>query len=432
MRTSARHHVTKSGTRLDVDVTSKRIVLGGRSTILTYIRDMTVERRLEVQLAQAQKLESIGNLAGGVAHDFNNLMSIILSYTLLMLEGLPPDHAFRADLEEVKKAGDRATDLTRQLLAFSRQQILEPQAVDLAVVLDSMARMLKRLLREDIELNVAVPSQVGTVHADPGQLEQVIVNLAVNARDAMPHGGRLTIEASDVDLDAQWALDSQGLPAGAYVMLAVSDTGHGMDEATRGRIFEPFFTTKPKGQGTGLGLSTVFGIVKQSGGHIWVYSEVGQGTTFKVFLPRTQRVHAATRRFASSPGTARASETILLAEDEHQVRTVIRAILTRAGYTVIEASNGDDALRLAQNATVPIHLLLTDVVMPGMGGRALAERVSEVLPGLKVLYMSGYTDDAIVHHGVLEAGLAFYQKPVTPHALLRRVRDVLDSTVLAV
>jgi len=431
VRLSARHHATKAGARLDVDLTSTRIVLGGRPTILTYIRDMTVERRLEVQLAQAQKLESIGNLAGGVAHDFNNLMSIILSYTLLMLQELPPDHPFRPDLEEIKRAGDRAADLTRQLLAFSRQQILEPQVVDLAAVLESMARMLKRLLREDIELNVVLPSRVGSVHADPGQLEQVIINLAVNARDAMPGGGRLTIEAKDVDLDGQWALDNQGLLEGAYVVLAVSDTGHGMDEATRGRIFEPFFTTKPKGQGTGLGLSTVFGIVKQSGGHIWVYSEVGLGTTFKIFLPRTQRARGSARRFVSSHSAERATETILLAEDEDQVRAVIRAILTRAGYVVLEASNGDDALQLAKNAGVPIHLLLTDVVMPGMGGRVLAERMSKLLPNLKVLYMSGYTDDAIVHHGVLEAGIDFYQKPVTPQALLQRVRDVLEASARA-
>lgn len=428
MRISARHHVTKTGARLDVDVTSTRIVLGARPTILSNIRDMTVERRLEVQLAQAQKLESIGNLAGGVAHDFNNLMSIILSYTHLMLEELPPAHQFRADLEEIKRAGDRATDLTRQLLAFSRQQILEPQDVDLVGVLQSMGRMLKRLLREDIELEIALPHQVGSVRADPGQLEQVIINLAVNARDAMPQGGQLTIEAKDVELDGQWALDNQGLVEGAYVMLSVSDTGQGMDEDTRGRIFEPFFTTKPKGQGTGLGLSTVFGIVKQSGGHIGVYSEVGRGTTFKVFLPRTERSAPTYRRFVSTQTPVHAWETILLAEDEDQVRAVIRAILTRAGYTVLEASNGDDALQRAKNSTVPIHLLLTDVVMPGMGGRVLAERMSEVLPNLKVLFMSGYTDDAIVHHGVLEAGLSFYQKPVTPQALLQRVRDVLGST----
>ncbi|HEX2877829.1 MAG TPA: response regulator, partial [Polyangiaceae bacterium] len=245
------------------------------------------------------------------------------------------------------------------------------------------------------------------------------------------HGGRLTIEAKDVDPDGQWALDNQGLLEGAYVMLAVSDTGHGMDEATRGRIFEPFFTTKPKGQGTGLGLSTVFGIVKQSGGHIWVYSEVGLGTTFKIFLPRTQRTRASVRRFVSSHSSARATETVLLVEDEDQVRAVIRAILTRAGYVVVEASNGDDALRLAKSASAPIHLLLTDVVMPGMGGRELAERMSKLLPTLKVLYMSGYTDDAIVHHGVLEAGISFYQKPVTPQALLQRVRDVLEASARA-
>lgn len=430
VRVTARHQVAKDGTRLDVDVMSKRILLGGRPTILSHIRDMTVERRLEVQLAQAQKLESIGNLAGGVAHDFNNLMSIILSYTMLMLQELGPDHRFHGDLEEIKRAGERAAELTRQLLAFSRQQILEPQAVDLAAVLESMSRMLKRLLREDIELNVALPHTVGAVHADPGQLEQVIINLAVNARDAMPQGGRLTIVAKNVEADDYTHAENEVLPQGDYVLLEVTDTGHGMDEATRERIFEPFFTTKPKGQGTGLGLSTVFGIVKQSGGHIWVHSEVGQGTTFKVFLPRTQGDQSAAKRFVPSRSSAPASETILLVEDEDHVRAVIRTVLTRAGYKVLDAGNGEDALRLAETAGSAIHLLLTDVVMPGMGGRVLAERVSALVPGVQVLYMSGYTDDAIVHHGVLEAGLTFYQKPVTPHALLQKVRDVLDTPVM--
>lgn len=429
-RIPLRHHLAKNGDRLDVDVMSKRILLGGRPTILSHIRDMTVERRLEVQLAQAQKLESIGNLAGGIAHDFNNLTSVILSYTLLMLQELAPEHQFRGDLEEIKRAGERAAELTRQLLAFSRQQILEPQAVDLATVLESMTRMLKRLMREDIELGLDLPSRLGIVHADPGQLEQVIINLAVNARDAMPQGGRLTIEAKDVDVHER---DSEhpSVPAGSYVMLVVTDTGHGMDEATRARIFDPFFTTKPKGQGTGLGLSTVFGIVKQSGGHISVYSEVGHGTTFKIFLPRSHDAQASFKRFVPSRSSAPASETILLVEDESPLRGVIRTVLTRAGYTVLEASNGDDALRLAQAASKPIHLLLTDVVMPGMGGRMLAERVSALVPSIKVLYMSGYTDDAIVHHGVLDEGLAFYQKPVTPHALLQKVRDVLEAPALA-
>jgi two-component system, cell cycle sensor histidine kinase and response regulator CckA len=429
VRISGRHHLTREGARLDVDISSKRIALGGRPTILTVVRDMTVQRRLETQLSQAQKLESIGNLAGGVAHDFNNLMSIILTYTEMMLGELQPNDPFRSDLEEIKKAGERATELTRQLLAFSRQQILEPQPVDLAEVLAGMERMLRRLLREDIELTFIAPAALGVVLADPGQLEQVIVNLAVNARDAMPNGGRLTIEACNVDLDEG---SDESYAAGRYVMLAVSDTGHGMDAATRARVFEPFFTTKPKGQGTGLGLSTVFGIVKQSGGHIWVYSEVGHGTTFKVYLPRTERPRRAPRSFLSQRGTSSGSETILLVEDEKQVRAAIRTILTRAGYEIFEACNGEEALRLVERLRDgPIHLLLTDVVMPGLGGRELAERVSALLPAIKVLYMSGYTDEAIVHHGVLEPGLSFYQKPVIPQPLLRKVRAVLDSSATA-
>jgi PAS domain S-box-containing protein len=426
VRVPARHHTTRTGERLEVDLTSKRIEVAGRVNIIVYVRDMTSQRKLEAQLAQAHRLESLGNLAGGVAHDFNNLMSIVLSYAMLMLEGLKPGDPFWADVEEIRKAAERASELTRQLLAFSRKQILEPRPVKLTAVLQGMERMLGRLLREDIALSLELAPDLGVVLADQGQLEQVIMNLAVNARDAMPEGGRLTFRAANVELPGSSFRGPHGLDPGRYVILTVTDTGHGMDAATRARIFEPFFTTKPKGQGTGLGLATTFGIVRQTGGHVSVESEVGKGTTFTIYLPRTDQA-LRPRTFLSGHASLTGSETILLVEDETQVRTVARSILTRAGYQVLEAANGEEALRIMTGEAPAIDLLLTDVVMPGMGGRELGERMSGLMPGLKVLYMSGYTDDAIVHHGVLEAGISLYQKPVTPHGLLRKLREVLDG-----
>jgi two-component system, cell cycle sensor histidine kinase and response regulator CckA len=399
---------------------------GTRSGVFVHGLDVTERSVLEQQLRQSQKMDAVGRLAGGVAHDFNNLLSVILSYSGLTLEELKPGDPLREYLDEIKAAGERAAALTRQLLAFSRQQVLQPRVIDLDQIVIGMKSMLGRLLGEDIELSVLSAPGLGRVLADPGQLEQVVMNLAVNARDAMPAGGKLTFEASNIELSEEYVGTHLGALPGAYVMLAVSDTGTGMDAATQARIFEPFFTTKEQGKGTGLGLSTVFGIVKQSGGHIGVYSELGRGTTFKVYIPRTDRVEIA--RLARGPAAAvGGSETILFVEDEENVRVVACAILRRNGYHVLEASNGGEAFLIAKDFPGMVHLLLTDVVMPRMSGRVLAEHLTPLRPDMKILFASGYTDDTIVRHGVLEAGVAFLQKPFTSETLLHRVREVLDA-----
>ncbi len=380
------------------------------------------------QLRQAQKMEAIGRLAGGVAHDFNNLLSVILSYTTLVLDEMAPDAPMREELGEVRRAGERASDLTRQLLAFSRQQMLQPRVLDLGKVLRDMEKMLRSLLGEDVDLALATEGLAGKVHVDPSQIEQIVMNLSINARDAMPRGGKLTIEATDVELDQSYVALHPGAAAGWYVMLAATDCGAGMDAATRERIFEPFFTTKEKGKGTGLGLSTVFGIVEQSHGHIEVYSEPGVGTCFKIYLPRTDR-QAAEPEHLSLPVAAalRGSETVLVVEDDSQVRAMTCAILRRSGYRVMEAGDGDAALALSGSFEGEIHLLLTDVVMPRMSGREVAEHIAATRARIKVLYVSGYTDKSIVHHGILDDGIAFLQKPITPDALLRRIREVLTA-----
>jgi two-component system, cell cycle sensor histidine kinase and response regulator CckA len=386
-------------------------------------------RRSEEQLRQAQKMEAVGVLAGGIAHDFNNLLSVILSYTDLAVHSLPEFDPLRTDMEEVHNAGRRAADLTRQLLAFSRRQVMQPRVLDLNEVLQDMQKLLGRLLGEDIQLALNPGPALARVKVDPGQIEQVVMNLAVNARDAMPRGGMLTIETANVEFDARTASDHVGTTIGRHVMLAVSDNGCGIDRETQARIFEPFFTTKEIGRGTGLGLSTVLGIVQQSGGTIWVYSERGVGTTFKVYLPAAPDGEKDTGRSTSvALADVRGTETVLLVEDDSALRTLACAILRRHGYEVLDAQSGGDALLICEQHSGPIDVLLTDVVMPRMSGRELAERLHVARPGMRVLYMSGYTDDTVVRHGILEADVAFLQKPITPGALVRRVREVLDAT----
>ncbi len=400
--------------------------------ILALAGDITEQRRVaaaleqtEAQLRQAQKMEAVGSLAGGIAHDFNNLLSVILTYATFAMEELPPEQPLRADLGEIEKAAKKAAELTRQLLAFSRRQILEPQVLDLNASLRGLDRMLRRILGEDIELTLLVDRKVGRIMADPGQIEQVVLNLVVNARDAMPAGGYLTLETSDVVLDEAKVALLEGLKPGRHVMLAITDTGTGMDAPTRERVFEPFFTTKGQGKGTGLGLSTVYGIVRQSGGHISVASTPGEGTVFRLYFPRTSASEHTTGPIPLIATSLRGTETILLVEDEPAVRAVTLTILRRQGYTVLEAQGGGDALLLSEQYKGTIHLLLTDVVMPRMNGHVLASRLLAMRPGLRVLYASGYTDDAIVQHGVLEPGIEFLQKPITPELLARRVREVL-------
>jgi PAS domain S-box-containing protein len=416
----------KSGEIIDVEITSHPLTLGDRACRLAVGRDVTERTRLEAQLRQAQKMEAVGRLAGGVAHDFNNVLSVILCYGESLLAEMNPAEPMRKDVEEIRKAGKRAAALTRQLLMFSRQQVLAPKVVDLNEVLANMNRMLQRILGADVDL-VSLPAQhLGRVRVDPSSMEQVIMNLVVNARDAMPTGGKLTMETSNAILDDAYARDHLGVTPGPHVMLAVTDTGVGMDDATLGRIFEPFFTTKESGKGTGLGLSTVFGIVQQSGGSVWVYSEPGRGTTFKVYLPRVDE--AADRgRSDRPPASLRGSETILLVEDDDQVRAVALGILRKQGYHVIEARHAGEALLHSEKYAGTIHLLLSDVVMPQMSGPELAKRLASTRPDMKVLCMSGYTDDSIVRHGVLEAHFAYLQKPITPEALTTRVREVLEG-----
>ncbi|AHG90499.1 PAS sensor protein [Gemmatirosa kalamazoonensis] len=417
------------GTTVEVETVGIPLMHDGAPAVQVVLRDASGRKRLEAQFRQAQKMEAVGQLAGGVAHDFNNLLTVIISYSGMLLTELPASDPVRADVQEIRRAAERASALTRQLLAFSRQQLLEPQVLDVNVVVRDLQRMLHRVLREDVRLVTVLAARLGRVYADAGQLEQVIVNLAVNARDAMPTGGTLTVETADVDLDGEYALTHAGVTPGHYVMLAVSDTGVGMDAATQARIFEPFFTTKPLGHGTGLGLATVYGIVKQSGGHVWVYSEPGVGTTFKVYLPRVSA--PLTRpRSGPYPAVARGSGTILLVEDDETVRRAARRILEQAGYQVLEARDGAEALRVAgTNGTgaVRVDLVITDVVMPAMSGPEFVAALREARPDVPVIFMSGYTDDAVLRQKLVEPGVAFVQKPFTPEGLARKVGDALSG-----
>jgi signal transduction histidine kinase/ActR/RegA family two-component response regulator len=400
---------------------------GERVGVGAIVLDTTAQYELEAQFLQAQKMEAVGRLAGGVAHDFNNLLTVISSYADLLVEDLDPTDARREDLNEIRGASDRASALTRQLLAFSRKQVLQPKTLSLNAVVDGVEKMLGRLIGADVDLTTVCAPDLGMVNADPGQLEQVIVNLVVNARDAMPGGGRITIETANVELSGTDAGRRISVPPGSYVMLAVSDTGHGMDPDVLEHLFEPFFTTKPQGQGTGLGLSTVFGIVRQSGGDVWVYSEVGHGTTFKVYLPRTNPVAAPGAVATGAAVPQRGAETILLAEDDDALRALARRVLVKQGYTVLEARNGREALVLCTNYEGAIHLVLSDIVMPELGGRALVERLAASRPRTRVLFMSGYTDDDVIRRALIDHRTEFLQKPFTPQSLSQRVRQVLDS-----
>jgi PAS domain S-box-containing protein len=424
--------IRKDGSRVPIEVSSRLIYENGVAVAVQgSARDISERKRAEealrasqFQLQQSQKLEAIGQLAGGVAHDFNNMLTAIIGYTDLSLRRVGLENPIRRNLEETKKAAERAASLVRQLLAFSRKQILEPKVLDLNDVVKDMEKMLTRLIGEDIKLATRLEADLGSVKADPCQVEQIIMNLVVNARDAMPRGGRVTIETANITLD-QTILKHVSVKPGEYVMLAVSDTGSGMDQETQRRIFEPFFTTKDVGKGTGLGLSTVYGIVKQSGGNIWVYSELGLGTMFKVYLPRIDDAAAATLEKQDSI-VLRGSETILLVEDEDVVRGLTRKILMQAGYNVLDAKGGEEAIRVCRAHVGPIDLLLTDVVMPELSGKEVADRLVELRPEIRVLFMSGYTDEAIVQHGVLDANVEFIQKPFTWIGLTKKVRDVLN------
>jgi two-component system, cell cycle sensor histidine kinase and response regulator CckA len=392
-----------------------------------FAEDVTERRVLERQLRMAQKMEAVGRLSGGIAHDFNNLLGVIIGYIQVMKRNLDPGQPSYEYAEEIEKAGKRAVALTRQLLAFSRQQVLEPVILNLNTLMSEMEKMLPRLIGEDIQLNLILDPVIGQVKADPGQIEQVVMNLAVNARDAMPDGGELTIRTANAELDAVFVSEHPGSIAGRYVLLAVMDTGMGMDPETQAQIFEPFFTTKGRDRGTGLGLATVYGVVKQSNGYIVVESEKGKGALFKVYLPRIEEPVPAKIESVTAPPTARGSETILLVEDAEPLRMLARLFLNENGYHVLTAADGAEAQLVAAQTPGPIHLLLTDVVMPGINGRVLAERLAPLHPAMKVLYMSGYTDSFIAGHGVLEEGIHLLHKPFTEDALIRKIRELLDA-----
>jgi len=403
--------------------------LYGKKILQATVRDITEHKRLEAQLHMAQKMEAIGKLAGGVAHDFNNILTVIMGNAGLALMEVGKDNTLREEIEEIRKAGKRAASLTRQLLAFSRKQIIQPKILNINELLTGIEKMLGRLIGEDIELLTIPEPALWQVKIDPGQIEQVIINLAINARDAMPKGGKLTIETDNADLNENYFREHgiEGEKPGHYAVLAVSDTGSGMDKKTLEHIFEPFFTTKEVGKGTGLGLSTVYGIVRQNNGFIWVYSEPGQGTTFKVYLSEVKKDADLEKKEQTPVDDPGGSETVLIVEDNDLLRNFVQKALQGYGYRVMDAENGEDALRVCKEHDGRIDLMITDVIMPKMGGREAAKRLQPLYPQMKVIYMSGYTDNAIVHHGVLERGLNFLEKPFTPEGLARKAREVLDD-----
>jgi two-component system cell cycle sensor histidine kinase/response regulator CckA len=429
IRIEAKHR-RKNGRDFPVEITINHLSFGGRESNLTFARDITERKQLEAQFRQAQKMEAVGTLAGGIAHDFNNILTVILGHCELLLRQQQNNDAFREEITEIQTAGARAATLTRQLLAFSRKQLLEPVVLDLNEVVTGLEKMLRRLIPEDIRITASLEPGPTRIKADRGQLEQIVMNLIVNARDAMAGGGQITIETKRVELDAAYAEEHGYVVPGPHVMLAVSDTGSGMDSETKSRIFEPFFTTKEQGLGTGLGLSTVYGIVKQSGGSIEVYSELGRGTVFKIYFPEFgDSVSEARQVSAREPARSLyGSETVLLVEDDTGLRSLARRTLEMYGYHVLEGTSAESAILATRAHDGPIHLLLTDTVMPGRSGPELVRILAAERPDLKVLYMSGYTPEGVLRHGLLDGAVAFLQKPFTPDALVAKVRSALDAS----
>jgi PAS domain S-box-containing protein len=415
----------KDGREFPVEVSLSYVHAQGNLCAIAFVNDISQRKQLEEQLLQAQKMDAVGRLAGGIAHDFNNMLTVIEGYTRMILDDLSPVDPLRDCAEEIHRAAQRAGSLTNQLLAFSRRQIIQPRVISVNDVVRQTEKMLHRLIGEDVELELNLGREAGNIKADPSHIEQAIVNLVVNARDAMPVGGRITIETANVTLDENYSRSHVGVQPGQFSMIAVSDNGHGMDAGTRRRIFEPFFTTKGRGKGTGLGLATVYGTVKQVGGDIWVYSEPGKGTTIKMYFPVVPETAADSSAEDELPPPSVTGETILVVEDEKSVRDLTVRILKKLGYSVLVAAGGEEAMEIAGAFPGNISLLLTDVVMPNMSGRQVADRLLAVRPGLRVLYLSGYTDTTVVHHGVLESGVDFLPKPFSREVLGKRIRDIL-------